>query len=113
MEAGDLPTNPVDIDSIPGPGRFRMPQSSGAQVPQLLSLHTLESARHNQRMPVHTDEDPVQPKIIFFLKSIMILVTKKGECKGSRKYNLFYISQNCHLNSLEMIPINAAFMVKF
>ena len=78
------------------------------------STTTTEPTCHNQRTSKHTDEDPVQPKINKnFFKPVMILVTKKGGCKGSRKYNLFYISQNCHLNSLEMIPINAAFMVKF
>ena len=27
MEAGDMPTNAEDTDSIPGPGRFHMSQS--------------------------------------------------------------------------------------
>ena len=33
-----LPANAGDMGSIPGPGRFHMPQSNKAYAPQLLSL---------------------------------------------------------------------------
>ena len=65
-EAESFPGGPVgwnppasagDMGSLPGLGRFRMPQSSWSQVPQLLKPAHLEPALHNKGS--HLSEKPV------------------------------------------------------
>ena len=86
-----LPANAGVIGSVPGQGRYHMPRSNEAHVPQLLSqssrahepyllkpvLHNKRShhneklAHHNrvassccnQRKPTQSNEDPAEPKI--------------------------------------------------
>ena len=43
------PASAGDTGSIPGPGRFHMPQGNEIHVPQLLSLRALESMLRNER----------------------------------------------------------------
>ena len=75
----NLPKNAGDMNSIPGPGRSHMPQSNKplsskywAHVPTACALQHWEvhsrqwraaPACRNSRKPVHSDKDPVQPKI--------------------------------------------------
>ena len=45
------PSNARDTNSIPGPGRFHMPQSSSAYALDLLSLHSLAHAPQQEKPP--------------------------------------------------------------
>ena len=83
------PCSAGDVSSIPDPGRSHMPQSSWAPAPPLRSLlQLLKSLQQREatemrspspqrrgapalrtyRKPEHSNEDPTQPKIIFFFK---------------------------------------------
>ena len=62
----DFPGGPVvknppaaagDTSSIPGPGRFHMPQGNSAHVSQLLSPGTLEMVLYNKR---HCNNKPTR-----------------------------------------------------
>ena len=58
----NLPANAGDMSLIPGPGRFHMPQSYWAHVPQLLNLCALEPTLHNKKghrneKPAHCNEE--------------------------------------------------------
>ena len=54
----NLSANAGGMGSIPGPGRFHMPQSNQAHEPQLLKPLLLEPALRNRRS--HLNEKPVQ-----------------------------------------------------
>ena len=45
----NLPANPGDMGSIPGPGRFHVPQVNEAYVPQLLKPMDLTLVLHSKR----------------------------------------------------------------
>ena len=45
------PSNARDTNSITGPGRFHMPQSSSAYALDLLSLHSLAHAPQQEKPP--------------------------------------------------------------
>ena len=72
---GILPANPGDTGVIPGPGKFHMPLSNWARVPQLLKLTHVKPVLHVKRSqlsekPLLTgtgespcSKDPAQPDI--------------------------------------------------
>ena len=72
---GILPANPGDTGVIPGPGKFHMPLSNWARVPQLLKLTHVKPVLHIKRSqlsekPLLTgtgespcSKDPAQPDI--------------------------------------------------
>ena len=56
----NLPANAGDAGSIPGPGRFHMPQGNKAHAPQILRLTCLKSMLCNKRSPgTTTGEQPL------------------------------------------------------
>ena len=56
----NLPTSVGDMGSIPGPGRFHMPQGNKAHAPQILRLTCLKSMLCNKRSPgTTTGEQPL------------------------------------------------------
>ena len=52
--------NAGDTGSIPDPGRFHMPQSNEARVPQLLSPHAAITEDHAPRACAPQQEKPLQ-----------------------------------------------------
>ena len=55
----DSLANAGNTDSIPGPGGSHMPWSNQAGMPQLLSMHALESVLQSKRS--HHNEKPRHP----------------------------------------------------
>ena len=55
-----MPANAGDMGSIPGPGRFHMPRSSQAHVPQLLSPRAATTEAHVPRAYARQQEKPLQ-----------------------------------------------------
>ena len=54
----NLPANAGDTGSSPGPGRFHMPRSNKAPVPQLLSLSATTTEAHTPRARAPQQEKP-------------------------------------------------------
>ena len=60
-EVRNPPANAGDRGSIPGPGRFYMPQGDRAHLPRLLKPTCLEPMPRNKKPPLTaTRESPVQ-----------------------------------------------------
>ena len=71
------PASAEDTGSIPAPGRFHMPWGSSVCAMQLRKSASLEPVlchkrRHHIEKPMHSNEDPVQPKLVnWFFKKIL------------------------------------------
>ena len=66
------PASVGDMGSSPGPG--------SSHTPQLLSTHAIESMLHGTESPARSEQDSVQPEILFFKRCLKNKVKYVLEC---------------------------------
>ena len=57
------PANVWNMGSVPGPGRFHMPQGKQAHAPTCLKPELRSKRSHCSEKLTHCNEEPGQPKI--------------------------------------------------